>query len=81
MVHSHLVAVHELAAEIAVDLMQVEAMPSRYQAHGIKYVRAQLVDVARLSGIVAVYLDASGKLSTLVLRIRPPIVGPASSAC
>ena len=58
-----LVAVDELAAEVAVDLVQVQTVGSRDQALGLEDVGAELVDVAGLAGEVSGSLDASGEVS------------------
>ena len=51
-----LVAVNELAAEIAVDFMEVETVLAGDEAHGIENVGAEFVDIACFAGIVAVDL-------------------------
>jgi hypothetical protein len=64
------VAVHELAAEVAVEGVQVEAMLPRDQRERALGVRAQLVRRARLAGVVA----GCGEAAT---ETRPELLEPA----
>ncbi len=75
-----LVAVNELAAEIAVDFMEVETVLAGDEAHGIENVGAEFVDIACFAGIVAVDLDAAGQRAALVFKTGYIISLPAVHA-
>ena len=57
----YLVAVYKLAAELSVNLVEVEAMVACEQGLYFLYILTQLVDVACLAGVIACGLDATGK--------------------
>ena len=58
---THLVAVHEFASEIPVDLMEVDTVVTGEESLDELQVSADLVNVAGASGIVSGGLDTSGK--------------------
>lgn len=57
----YLVAIYKLAAELSVNLVEVEAMVACKQGLYFLYILTQLVDVACLAGVIACGLDATGK--------------------
>lgn len=71
----HLVAVDRLAAELAVDLVQVQAVRTGDERLGLKDVGTQLPDVAGFARVVARGLDAARKVAAPVSK---PVT---SSAC
>ena len=74
------VAFDVLAAVIQVGGMKVEAMAARNEAEGFLQIAAQLLDGARLAGIIAGRLDAAaGKQAPRRFRSRPRR-RPASNA-
>ena len=48
-----LISVHGLAAELAVDGVQVQAVLARYQRERLIKVRAEFIGIAGLAGVVA----------------------------
>ena len=73
----HLVAVDELAAELAVDLVEVQAVPAGNERLGLEDVGAQLLDVAGLAGVVARGLNAAREVAALVFEARHVVRLPA----
>ena len=73
-----LVAVHLLAAEIAVDGMDAQAVRTGDQALGLLDILAYLLDITGLAGIVTGSLDTARKLAVRVFEtgyvIRLPAV-------
>ena len=61
--HGDFVAIHSLALEIAVDLVQIEAVAAGDEALGLEHVGTQLVDVAGGAGKVAGGLDAAAHVA------------------
>ena len=76
----YLVAVNESAAEVAVYFVEVEAVLAGNQAHGIQNVGAELVDIAGLAGVVAVYLNAACEAAALVFKAGNVVGLPAVHA-
>ena len=77
MLHRHLVPVHHLALEITVDFVEIEPVAARNEALGLEYVRAEFVDVACGTRIVACALDSAGKCSSLNFKAFHVISLPA----
>ena len=75
---SHFVAVHNLALEVTVNLVEIEAVGSRDEALRLEDVGAEFVDVACRSRVVACCLDAACESSCLHLEtfhvVRLPAV-------
>ena len=67
-IHGHLVAVHHLASEVAVYLVQVEAMVAGDEALGLQDVLPQLVNVAGSTREVSRRLDAAAQGTGLYLE-------------
>ena len=61
MLHVHLVAVYILALEVAVNLVEVQAMVTGDKALGKEDILLQFFHIARAAGIVAGGLDTAGK--------------------
>ena len=61
MLDFHLVAIHELSAEIAVYLMEIQAVIAGEEALGESYVSPHFFYVAGTAGIVSCGLDASAQ--------------------
>ena len=59
--HFYLVAIDELAAEVAIDLMEIEAVVTGDEGLDELDVLTYLVDVAGTAGIVTCGLDTSGE--------------------
>ena len=57
----NLVAVNELALEVAVDFVEIEAVLAGNERHGIENVVTQFIYVAGFAGIVAVDLYSAGE--------------------
>ena len=73
----HLVAVDRLAAELAVDLMQVQAVRTGNERLGLEDVGTQLFDVAGFARVVARGLDAARKVAAPVFEARHVVRLPA----
>ena len=73
----HLVAVDELAAELAVDFVEVQAVLAGNERLGLEDVGTQFLDVAGLAGVVARGLDAAREVAALVLEARHVVRLPA----
>ena len=73
----HLIAVDELAAELTVDFVEVQAVPAGDERLGFEDVGAQFLDVAGLAGVVARGLDAAREVAALVLEARHVVRLPA----
>ena len=78
MFYLHLVAVDEPAAELAVDLVQIQTMRTGDVAGSLENVGAQLPDVTGLARIVAGGLNAARQLAVLIFEsghvVRLPAV-------
>ena len=77
MFHLHLVAVDLLAAELAVDLVQVQTVRAGNVTGGFEDVGAQLLDVACLARIVARSLNAARQLAAPILESGDVVRLPA----
>ncbi len=76
MLHAHLVAIHELAAEIAIDLVQVHAVVARQEGFHELQVLADFVNVAGAARIVSRSLDTA-RQGTVVFETGNVIGLPA----
>ena len=74
------VAIHDLAAEVAVDFVEVQAMGAGDEALGLEDVGTQFVDVARLARIVACGLDAPAEGACLHFEAGDVVGLPAMHA-
>ena len=57
--YGHFIAVHDLAFEITVYLVQVQTVVTRNQAHGHEDIRPQLIDVTSSAGEIACALNTA----------------------
>ena len=73
----HLVAVDRLAAELAVDLVQVQAVRTGNERLGLEDVGTQLFDVAGFARVVARSLDAAREVAAPVFEARHVVRLPA----
>ena len=80
MIHSHLVPVHDLALEIAVDFVQVKPVASRNEALRLEDVGPQFVNVPGCSRIVPGALDTAGECSCLDFEALDIVRLPAMHA-
>ena len=65
MLHGHLVAVHDLALEVAVDFMEVESVATRDEALGLEDISTEFVDITRCSRVITCRLNTSREVSCL----------------
>ncbi len=63
MLQLHFVAVNFLTAELTIDFMEVDAVVATEKRAYFQKVGTQFLDVAGLTGIVAVYLDTAGEVT------------------
>jgi hypothetical protein len=73
----HLIAVNRFSPEIAVYLVQAQAVAAGDKGSRLQYIRPQLVHVASATGIIARYLYAPGKRTAPILETRDIVRLPA----
>ena len=76
-IYSHLVAIHNLALEIAVNLVQIQAVGTGNQALGLEHIGAQFIYNAGCTGIIAGGLDTAREGACLHFKTLYVICLPA----